>query len=273
MYVLVNINILYVIIIFFCFRTTLTKDELTRSPEFTALCHKIQKNARNLELTDLINSIKCLSYLGVSVNSNIMQVMLQLMSKMINDMSLQQINFLQFLLKDLASCPLVDALRIALPIVFETQVYYKLEDSLYSQVECLNFITKYNLSQATFDFVMSRIIKNIDQLEPKIVKSLLLSLYYNNYSTDKYIEIINKCLHMILNHIEHVVNLSDIEAILTRMINKYLNDSEVFYNEQFINKIVEHTIKMQYDFEDIGYIIKKLNRIVSLYKLILILIL
>lgn len=182
---------------------------------------------------------------------------------MINDMSLQQINFLQFLLKDLASCPLVDALKIALPIVFETQVYYKLEDSLNLQVECLNYITKYNLSQATFDFVMSRIIKNIDQLDSKIVKSLLLSLYYNNYSTDKYIEIINKCLRMIINRVEYIADLSDIEALLTRMINKYLSDSEIFYNEQFMNTIAEHLIKKQYDFEDIGYILKKINRIVS----------
>lgn len=245
-----------------CFRTKLSNVQLTRSPEFTALCHKILNYSRNLELNDVLNSVKCLSYLGVSVKSNIMQMLLQLMSKMINDMNLQQITFLHFILKDLASCPLVDALKLALPIVFETQVQYKLEDNVYRQVEFLNYITKHNLSQETFDFVMSRIINNIDQINPKNVKNLLLCLYYRNYSTDKYIDIINRCLKVYTHRIELVANLTDIEAILSKMINKYLTDSDFFFNEQFVFKVIEYIIRKEEQFEDGTYILKKLNRVV-----------
>ncbi|XP_025191061.1 uncharacterized protein LOC112591452 [Melanaphis sacchari] len=242
-------------------RTNLSKEELTRSPEFTAMCHKIQNYSRNLELNDVMNSVKYLSYLGVSVNSNIMQMLLQLISKMINDMSLQQITFLHFLLRELSSCPLVDALKLALPIVFETQVQYKLEDNLYWQVEFLNYIAKHKLSQETYDFVMSRIIKNIDQISPKIVQQLLLCLYYKNYSTEKYIDIINRCLQYYMNHLEYIAGISDIGAILSRMIYKYSTESELFYNEQFINKIVEFIIKNEDNFENLGFLLKKLNRI------------
>lgn len=209
-----------------------------------------------------MNSVKCLSYLGVSVKSNIMQVLLQLISKMINEMSLQQITFLHFLLKELSSCPLVDALTLALPIVFETQVQYKIEDNVYLLVRFLNYVAKHNLSQETFDFVMSRIIKNINQLNPKIVKSLLLCLYYKGYSTDKYINVINKCIQMFVDHIELIANSSDIEAILTRMLNKYLTESEIFYDEQFINTIIKYLIEKQESFHNISYIVKKLNKIV-----------
>jgi len=191
-----------------------------------------------------------------------MQMMLQLISKMINDMSLQQITFLHFLLKELPSCPLVDALKLALPIVFETQVQYKLEDNLYWQVESLNYIAKHRLSQETYDFVMSRIIRNIDQINPKTVQSLLLCLYYKNYSTEKYIDTINKCLQYYMNRLEYIADISDIEAILSRMINKYSTDSELYYNEQFINTVVELLIKKEESFENIAFIIKKLNRIV-----------
>ncbi|XP_022174077.1 uncharacterized protein LOC111036376 [Myzus persicae] len=242
-------------------KTKLSKEELTRSPEFTAMCRKIQNYSRNLELNDVMNSVKCLSYLGVSVNSNIMQMLLQLISKMINDMSLQQITFLHFLLKELSSCPLVDALKLALPIVFETQVQYKLEDNLYWQVEFLNYIAKHRLSQETYDFVMSRIIRNIDQISPKIVQSLLLCLYYKHYSTEKYIDTINRCLKYYTNHLEYIADFSDVDAILSRMINKYSTDSELFYNEQFINTVMEFMMKKEESFEVLAFVLKKLNRI------------
>lgn len=191
-----------------------------------------------------------------------MQIMLQLISKMINEMSLHQITFLHFLLKDLSSCPLVDALKLALPIVFETQVKYKLEDNVHWQVEFLNYITKHRLSQETYDFVISKIIRNIDQLNYKMIKTLLLCLYYKDYSTDKYINVINKCLDIYLDHIELVGNISDIEALLTRMINKYFYDSEEFYNEQFINKIIGYLMNKGMQFENMSFILKKLNKIV-----------
>lgn len=249
-----------------CFRTTLSKEELTRSPEFTALCHKISNNSRNLELSDVLNSVKCLSYLGISVNSNIMQVLLQLISKMINEMSLQQITFLHFLLKELSSCPLVDALALALPIVFETQIQYKIEDNVYWQVKFLNYVAKHNLSQETFDFVMSRIINNFDQLDPNMAKSLLLCLYYKGYSTDKYISVINKCIQIFISHIELLADMSDIEAILTRKLNKYITESDIFYNEQFLNATIEYLIEKQESFHNVSYIVKKLNKIVRIIK-------
>lgn len=188
---------------------------------------------------------------------------LQLISKMINDMSLQQITFLHFLLKDLIPCPLVKALKIALPIVFEIQVKYKLEDNIFWQVEYLGYITKHKLSQETFDFLMSKISNNCDQLQPKMVKSVLLNLYHKDYSTDKYIDLINRCLHIYMNNVEFTTNISETEGLLNRMINKYLTDSEVFYNEHFINSMVEHLIEKNNSFENICYIMKKLNRIVS----------
>lgn len=189
-------------------------------------------------------------------------MLLQLISKMINDMNLHQITFLHFILKDLPSCPLVDALKIALPIVFETQVQYKLEDNVYRQVEFLSYIIKHNLSQESFDFVMSRIINNIEQINPKNVKNLLLCLYSKNYSTEKYIDIINRCLSVYMHRIELVGNISDMEAILSKMMFKYLTDSEDFFNEQFVFKIIEYIIAKDIKFEDAAYVLKKLNKIV-----------
>lgn len=192
-----------------------------------------------------------------------MQTNLQLISKMMNDMSLQQITFLHFLLKDLSQCPLVDALNIALPIVFETQLRRQVDDrtTIYWQVDFLSYVTKFQLSQETFDFIMSKIVKNIDQLNPKMVHSLLYSLYHKNYSTDKYINIINKCLQIYTSHID-VINFSYIEIILSRMIVKYFTESDVFYNEHFINTAVDYVIKKQESFENIGYLMRKLNKIV-----------
>lgn len=209
-----------------------------------------------------MNTVKCLSYLGVSVKSNIMQIMLQLLSKMINEMNLQQITFFQFLLKDLSHCPLVEALKLSLPIIFEIQIRYKMENSVYWQVEYLKYTTKYGLSQDNFDFIMSRIIQNINQLDSKIAKELLLCLYHKNYKTKNFINVINKCSHIFINNIEYMTS-QDIEVILSKMINKYLTESDVFYDEQFINETVEHLINKEESFESMGYILKKFNKIVN----------
>jgi len=184
---------------------------------------------------------------------------------MINDMSLQQITFLHFLLKELQSCPLVEALHLALPIVFETQIRYKIDNDLYLQIEYLNFICKQKLSQETFDFVMSKIIKNIDQLNLTLFKQLLILLYFKDYSTEKYIYIINKYLKFYMNHTGFLSDILYIEAVLSRMLTKYLTDSKLFYNEYFINSVVEYLIKHKDNFENIGYILKKLNKIVRHY--------
>lgn len=258
----IKIHSYYLIIKILCFRTKFSNEELTRSPEFTTLCHKIHYYSRNLELNDIINAVKYLSYLGVSVNSNIMQILLQLLSKMINEMNLQQITFFQFLLKDLPHCPLVEALKLSLPIIFEIQLRYKMENSIYLQVEYLKYTTKHELSQNNFDFIMSKIIQNINQLDFKIAKELLLCLYHKNYKTENYINEINTCIRILIDNIKYMTIL-DIEAILSKMMNKNLIESDIFYDEQFINKIVEHIINKQESFVSIGYILKKLNKIVS----------
>jgi len=199
-----------------------------------------------------------------------MQMQLQLISKMINDLSLQQITFLHFLIKDLTPCPLVDALKLALPIVFEVQLKYKIDDNVYWQLEYLNYSTKYRLSQETYDYLISKINKNFDQLNSKMIKNLLIFLYHKDYSTDKYIDIINRCLQILMNRIEFSSNTSDIEALLTRMIHKYINDTDVFYNEQFMNTVAKYLITKKENFENVGYIIKKMNKIVRQKKITMI---
>jgi len=191
-----------------------------------------------------------------------MQMQLQLISKMINDLSLQQITFLHFLIKDLTPCPLVDALKLALPIVFEVQLKYKIDDNVYWQLEYLNYSTKYRLSQETYDYLISKINRNFDQLNSKMIKNLLIFLYHKDYSTDKYIDIISRCLQILMKRIEFSANTSDIEALLTRMIHKYINDADVFYNEQFMNTVAKYLITKKENFENVGYIIKKMNKIV-----------
>ncbi|XP_050439340.1 uncharacterized protein LOC126844902 isoform X2 [Adelges cooleyi] len=241
--------------------TKLSNEELIRSPEFTVLCRKILNQSRHLDLNNVLTNIKCLSYLGVPVNSNIMQMLLQIMSKMVNELSLQQIMFLQFLLKDLSSCPLVDALKLALPIVFEAQIQYKMIDNLYWQVEFLNYITKHKLSQGTFDFVMSKINQNFHEINPSLAKNLVCTLYQYGYSTEQYISIINKCLNILMSQPKCHLTISDTEAILSKMINKYLLVSEIFYNELFINHTIDQILKKQTSFEALSFIVKKINKV------------
>jgi len=72
-----------------------------------------------------------------------------------------------------------------------------------------------------------------------------------------------------MNRTDFIGDIHYIEAVLYRMLNKYFTDSKLFYNEYFINSVVEYLMKNQENFENIGYIMKKLNKIVRHFNFII----
>lgn len=72
--------------------------KLLSSYEFKQLCNQVVKRSRFYQVSDLLTTLKTLVFLNVSPNTTIFQCLLQMTRQLINDFSLNDIVFLDFLL-------------------------------------------------------------------------------------------------------------------------------------------------------------------------------
>lgn len=105
----------------------MSNEQIIKDPDFEKLCKDVKKNVRYLNGTELIAILKALLFLNVSANSSLCQNLLQMISKSVNKLTIAQTVFLTFLVKQCSSSPLVDALKIATPVVFEAIIRPQLD--------------------------------------------------------------------------------------------------------------------------------------------------
>lgn len=106
-------------------------------------------------MSEAIEALKIFSFVGIPSTSLINQVLLQLVRKNVNQLSLQQIIFLDYLIRQFKNTPLSDALLIALPIVFEVHVTYQLDRENVTQVmDCLQYVSRKNVSDSTVELLV-----------------------------------------------------------------------------------------------------------------------
>lgn len=142
-------------------RTAFTPDALHTHEGFGKLCHRIRKVAPSMrDPQELVNYLKAMLLCKVGSNTRIVQTILQMLKGKINDLGIQQIIFLNFLLKKLDG-PLVDALKIALPIVFETQLRTQLDlDNVELMRESLHYATVVRSSPQTIMYIADGLYKS-----------------------------------------------------------------------------------------------------------------
>ncbi|XP_045124361.1 uncharacterized protein LOC123512184 [Portunus trituberculatus] len=88
-----------------------------QSEGFSALCDQLYSQCRRMEVDDWLNLLKYLCLLRVPATSKLCQVALQMLKHQINDLTLKQLIFLDFLLKKMERTPLSEALLTATPIL------------------------------------------------------------------------------------------------------------------------------------------------------------
>lgn len=99
--------------------------------------------------------------MGIPSDSTITQVLLQLIKQNVNHLSLQQIIFLNYIVRQFKATPLSDALLIALPIVFEIQLPLKLDkDNVIQLTDCLQYVSRTNPSDATLNTLIKPLMEH-----------------------------------------------------------------------------------------------------------------
>ncbi|CAG2065479.1 unnamed protein product, partial [Timema podura] len=153
-----------------------SKQEIMNTPEFAKLCRKLKSQSRTFNINETVEALKIISYMGVHSSSIIVQTLLQLIRHQVNDLSLKQIVFLEFVLKRMKSSSLTDALRIALPLVFEAQLETKIDRSNPSQLaELLYYSAQTQCSDSCIELLLGALNDLHHELDINSAKLVVLS--------------------------------------------------------------------------------------------------
>jgi FAST kinase domain-containing protein 2 len=240
----------------------MTKQQIVDSPDFIKLCKRLKSQARVIALYDTIQALKVVSYVGVPANSTIVQVLLQLIRHGINDLSLHQIVFLDFLMRNFDRNPLVDALKIAFPLVFEAQLSLKIaRDDATSLAELLQYACKKSLSDSSVNIIAECLEKLPNSIDVKIAKSVVWSLCELQRPLLSHQTLLICCWSILTQNIEEC-SYTEVDELLDRMVKKIAQKQTYFYHEAFADSCARYVVTKDCGFEEAAWILKKLTRIV-----------
>lgn len=225
--------------------SSLSPSSLASHPEFAKICEKIKKHAGVIDVNDAIDTLKAVSYVGIPAKSLIVQVMLQVIRSNVNSLNIPHILFLNFLLSNFESTPLVDALQIALPLVFEIHLPTKLNTSNPSQmVDCLNYAIDKRLSQETIKILRENLENYPGAFDGETARKIISNLCFLPRNAI-YQNLLTKASTDLVVDIDNV-SIVNMEICLNRLAHKYTNRYPFYYQEVLFdtcaNYIIDHNI-------------------------------
>ncbi|XP_017776331.1 PREDICTED: uncharacterized protein LOC108562481 [Nicrophorus vespilloides] len=240
--------------------SNLSIQQIIKHPDFEKLCKCLKKHSGAIELNDSIEALKVMNFIGVQSDSTIVQVLLQLIRHQINDLSLHQIIFIDFLFTHMKSTPLVEALRLALPIVFEIQIPYKLDrENLLTMTECLQYVSKKNVSDKCVETIVNSIVKYRGDIDFRNAMSIVWSIC--DMEADPYFEqLMKRCLDCLIVQFDSL-QLTDIETTLSKLVHRVSNKHTFYYNDVFIDLSVNRILDNDLGFEPAIHILRRLFKV------------
>jgi FAST kinase domain-containing protein 2 len=245
----------------------LSTGELLGHRDFRKLCRQLRTRAGSIELNETIEALKVVSYVGVPADSTIFQVLLQLIRHNVNNLSLQQIMFLDFLLSQSKSSPLVDALKMALPLVFDIHLPIKMEyDNVALLSECLYFSSKHQLARESVERIVNALMAN-QEFDAKTAKSLVWSICAME-ADEVFRPLMKKAIDSLVVHFDELT-FTDVESTLTKLTHRYTKKSSYFYDETFYDSCANLVIDKDLGYKQSVYILRKYARVNYFHKFLL----
>ncbi|XP_063908146.1 uncharacterized protein LOC135126209 [Zophobas morio] len=237
----------------------LSTNEILAHKDFKKLCRKLRTQAPGIELGDTIEALKVVSYVGVSAESTIFQVLLQLIRHNVNQLNLQQIIFLEFLLSQAGASPLVEALKIALPMVFEIHLPVKMDYPNPAHLaEYLYFASRNNLSEDSVERIVSALLEH-PEFDVKTARSIVWSVC-EMQGHEMFRPLMKKAIDSLVVHLDDL-SFNDMETTLTKLISRFTRKHSYFYNQTFYESCANHVIDKDLGFKQSIYILRKFGRL------------
>lgn len=211
----------------------------------------------------MIESLKILSFLGISSNSEISYILLKLIKHQINDVELGHIVFLSFLLKKFDASPLVDALKMSLPMLFQIQVPIKMDHENIPQLaELLQFVSRNRISDKIGMNIITALTMHGENLSPDEARSIIWSICDSKKFLPAHEKLLRNSLTVFKNNLTHYT-FDHLDSTLSKLIDKFMQKNSAFYDDEFFSKCVEYVIGRDVGFIKGIYVLKKFNKIVS----------
>lgn len=243
--------------------------EVLSHPKFRILCKKLNYSARYLEENDLITLIKIFTYLKTPAKTEIYLTLLNLVRHNINDLKLDQITLLEFLLRKVNKEPLVNALQMALPMVFQVQLLTQMDhDNVPQLLQLLKFISINitSISRKSVMNVVTALTLHGESFHPLDAIKIVNALSEFDHFLPGYRRLLNNTVTVVGENM-HEVEFRHLEFTLQQMIDVFatLKHPE-FYNDQFFAKCAEEAISRDIGFQTAIHVLQKFGQIVSLWE-------
>ncbi|KAK4885237.1 hypothetical protein RN001_001508 [Aquatica leii] len=243
--------------------SNLATRDIVKNSDFEKLCHHLKSQAGLIEINEAIEALKVVSYLGVSPNSTIVQTLLQVIRYNINDLSLQQLMFLDFLLKQFKSSPLVEALLIAIPIVFEVHLPMHMDrGNVVNLIDYLQFISRKRVSEQCISLIVNNLneyLENDNFLEPKLAKSIIWSIC-DMQENEFFESVLRRALNIVLSSIDSLT-WQDLETTLSKLSVKYSSKCSYYYHDVFFDFCANYVTDKNLGFEEAIFTLRKLAKV------------
>lgn len=209
-------------------------DFITSHPNFEQLCRRLKRCSNLLTADEMVDSLKFLCSLGVQTNSEISMILLNLIKHEINNLSMEKIIYLDYLLKK-TECrsELQKAIKTSLPIVFELQLPQQIDkDSrIHELINILNFFTNHielDNKNENLTIVCKILCDKFEQINSSDVINIIYSLCaIDRFHLPNYIKLITKCIRYLMDHINDI-EINELLKVINRLVSKTVNQFSPF---------------------------------------------
>lgn len=175
--------------------------------------------------------------------------------------------FLDFLLKKInVKNHLIDALSLALPLVFQIHLPMELdEDDLPLLKEMLMYAANNGLPERCINNIVTGLLLHNERLDVNSAKSIIWSLTEVNCTAELYMtryKLLNMCFDVFAEKIDDL-KYDFVLRTLGKLKSRIIEKHPEYYNEKVMDAIGDYVVRNNLNFEKAILIARSLSRIVS----------
>lgn len=248
-------------------KSTITSEQIVQHQSFESLCRKLIRTAPSMQADEVLNALKIINYLQIPANSEITLTLLSLLRYQINDLTLKQIFYVDFLMNQLKPKPkIAAAIKLALPILFEIQAPLQFDpNNLNESIEAFLFGLKVNANEKSLGIFGKNIMKNVEHIPMNKLLGLIISMSKTKVIPENSYGLWKKLIEEYSKGIENassdelVSSINDISEAIWKNNDLYSPTIEEFFDRSIIS-----LIQNKIDLKQAIYIQKNFKLIVSI---------
>ncbi|GIX84232.1 helitron_like_N domain-containing protein [Caerostris darwini] len=159
---------------------------------FQAICTKIGKSVDALNSGDLINVFRILCYFEVPYTNKIVQSILKKLEKHLNDMNVEQLVFLHYVLSKQEKSDSINVLMSKIPLHLQERIEHSLDaESILIVAQCLVMACKLEFKSS----VIEKIISTLSERTYAFTSHNVIAVIYSLLNVDSQIETCKELLN------------------------------------------------------------------------------